>query len=136
MRRQLGKNNIPLVACVFEKESLLLRLMQIKVRGTEVCTVLNLGAIADVSSVLLSHRLFMSLSHSPKNIKVANNDGLSYVSSLLKVPITFGDQVIKLEYLLPENLPFNMTSGVPNFLTMHTNMGSGKQSVRLQIGSE
>lgn len=100
MRRQLGNNNMPLVDCVAEKEPRLLRLMQIKVKDTDVCTILDLGTVADISFVEISRSLYILPTHSSKNIKIVKSGRLSYFGPLLKAPIIFGDKEIKLDYLL------------------------------------
>lgn len=69
-------------------------------------------------------------------VTVTNDDSLSFVDSLLKVPTKFGGQAVKLDFLVVEKSPPDIIIGLPILLVMRGNMDFGANFVRLLTGTE
>lgn len=107
-----------------------------KVYGTEVWTLLYSGGVPDVMSVELARRLYLSPQYTSKRIMVANGESSSCVGSLLDEPTIFGEQAVKLDFLVVNKSPFDLIIGLQTLTAMCARIDFGAQSVLVNIGSE
>lgn len=79
---------------------------------------------------------YLSTNYISKKIKITKGDSVSYVGSLLKIPTTFGDHAVEMDYLVVEKYLFGLIIGLLTLSGMRANLDLGTQSFCLYIGSE
>lgn len=99
--------------------------MEVKVYSMEIWDFLDSATVQKVIYVEFSNLSYPSLNYVAKKITVTNGDVASFLDSFLYFHTTFGDQDVRLNFLVAEKSHFCLIIGVSTLSCMYTNLNRG-----------
>ena len=90
-----------------------LRLVTVKVYGTEAQALLDSGAVPKIISLKLASKLCLSPPPTEKHITVVDGGNAPCPGSLHQIPTPFGELIVKLDFLVVKGTPFDLIIGLP-----------------------
>ena len=109
------------------------QLVSVTVYSEPVYALLDSGAIPNVMSMKFAKKLNLEVTPTNRRIVVANgaSDGCEGVVS--NVPVAFGSIVMRLKFLVIENMPFDIIIGDPTQIQMKAKIDKYHATVKLKL---
>ena len=90
-----------------------LRVVTLKVYGTEAEALLDSGAVPNIISPKLVAKLSLSPQPTGKHITVVDGGNVPCLGALLQIPTSFGGLVVNSDFLVVKGTPFDFDHGTP-----------------------
>ena len=104
--------------------------------GPDGQALLDSGAVPNIMSPYLKKRLCLTPDSMKKHITVADGKSSPFVGSLVQVPVSFGEPVSKMDFLVVTGTPHDVIVGMPSFEELQTCIDLGQQHIQVTVGAE
>ena len=111
-----------------------LRLVTVKVYGTEAQALLDSGAVPNIILPKLASKLCLSPQPTEKHITVADGANAPCLGSLHQIPTSFGEVIVKLDFLVVKGRPFDVIIGLLTLEGLQACIDLRKQHVQMTVG--
>lgn len=109
----------------------LFKVVSLKAYGTKSWTLLDSGPVPNIVFTDLMNSLSLSLMKSKKGTTVAIGLNCPTYGSHKEIPISFGNVVVPMDFLLIHGSPFEIIIGIPMIESLMAQIDVGKQVSRL-----
>ena len=106
-----------------------LRIVTLKVYGTEAEALLDSGAVPIIISPKLVAKICLSPQPTGKHTTVADGGSAPCLGSLLQMPTSFDGLVVNLDFLVVKGTPFDLIIGHPSSERLQACIDLGAQHV-------
>ena len=112
-----------------------LRITTVRVYGTEAHAMLDSGAVPNIMSPKLVQKLSLTPKATKKHITVANGKDEPCMGILEQVPVSFGNLVSKMDFLVVNGAPYDVIIGLPALEEIQACIDLGRQHVQVTVNN-
>ena len=111
-----------------------LKVVAVRVFGTDVQAVLDTGAVPNLLSTSLAYDLGLTLKPTTKKITIANGKRSICRGLIENVPVSFAGIRVSMDFLVVNGMPFDVIIGAPALESLHAQLDLGQQTVKVSVG--
>ena len=119
------------VAEPISRNQKILRVVNVRVYGTDCSALLDSGAVPNIISHALAEKLALAPTETHRRIRVADGSITPCLGFLSDVPLTFDDLTVYADFLVVRGPPFDVIVGIDLLTAINASLDFGRQMVRV-----
>ncbi len=111
-------------------------LVRVQVYSEPMMALFNSDAIPSIMSHKMVKKLHLRMQPTNRSIKVANCASEKCVGTLNEVPISMGDLVVPMDFLVLEDTPYDILIGLPTLIQLRARSDYYRMVLRIHYGGD